>query len=836
MFEKIKKIKKLSIYDPQAVTALSVFLNGPRTSLRKMVILSFNLLYHFGKKAKKYKHRKDFYRNQQLVETCWPKLDCAPKNHVAVIIAELSIPQCKMYRVDNKKIILENLGYTVYIIDWHEQSEAISYLQIADYVIFYRVPYTSIVADYYKEADRLHLTKFYDIDDLIFDIPLYKKYLKQAKIKLNHLELKQLLEGAQYYREAILHADVFLTSTKQILDVYNSINEQKKSFLLQNGMVKDIFKFRTTKKNFTKKDIRIFYGAGSNTHDADFDMIHLAISDILKRYPNVHLYVIGQLTLNPVFMQYKNQIHRISRLSAKNYFREIAKYDIALMPLTDTFFNNCKSNIKFIEASILNIPSIASNLIEFSNVIEDGKNGFLAKNNYNEWYTKIEKLVLDKDLRNELAKNALQSCTALYGIQKQTKTMEEILRKCEIPSINHDKKNNSQLNILQVNLYFGLNSLGGATIVVENIAEEMAKLENTTANVSIFTIHQSDSAGIGTLRKYKSHGSMVYSCSANLNEFTEIDNPIIDDAFRLILETVKPDVVHLHAVQGFGYGIGKICSENNIPYVMTLHDSWALCPKLFMVDDEGNHCIQYGDSIDICENRCHLNADWIATRRNYLFKLLKNAAQLYVPSFYAQKTMQKLIPAFQYLVNKNGIEHFEGKKYRDPREKIKFLFVAGEAEVKGFNLIHQALMELLDYDWELVLLMPFGSSKTKWPKNRIKILGRQNREQMKQLYKDIDVLLFPSLGYESFGLTVREAISSDCFVIVSDCGGPAEAVVNGENGTIVPRGNLEALKNAIEEILQNPSKYINYKTQNYGDIRSYKEQAEELIEMYDKLL
>lgn len=98
-----------------------------------------------------------------------------------------------------------------------------------------------------------------------------------------------------------------------------------------------------------------------------------------------------------------------------------------------------------------------------------------------------------------------------------------------------------------------------------------------------------------------------------------------------------------------------------------------------------------------------------------------------------------------------------------------------------------------------------------------------------------DVLLFPSLGYESFGLTVRGAISSDCFVIVSDCGGPAEAVVDGENGTIVPRGNLEALKNAIEEILQNPSKYINYKTKNYGDIRSYKEQAEELIGLYKKI-
>ena len=53
MFEKIKKSKKLSIYNPQAVTALIVFLSGPRTKIRKLIIISFNALYHAGKLAKK---------------------------------------------------------------------------------------------------------------------------------------------------------------------------------------------------------------------------------------------------------------------------------------------------------------------------------------------------------------------------------------------------------------------------------------------------------------------------------------------------------------------------------------------------------------------------------------------------------------------------------------------------------------------------------------------------------------------------------------------------------------------------------------------------------------
>lgn len=829
MFEKIKKIKKLSIYDPQAVTALIVFLSGPKTRIRKLFIISFNAFYHVGKLAKKWKNRNNTNLLNINNKIEWPTI-CKPSRHnVTVIIAELSIPQCKMYRVDIKKEILESLGYTVYVTSWQNRIESIRYMQLADFVIFYRVPFFEIVNEYYHEANRLNIKKIYDVDDLIFDAPLYEKYLRQSNMNLNH-ELKELLKGAQLYRQAIIHADVFLASTEALKKVYDKMQLQKNSYVLPNGLASEILDIRKNHKirPLTNK-IRIFYGAGSKTHDADFEIITRPVAKILHDYKNVELYIIGQLELNPIFDKYKGQIHRISRLSSKNYFNEISQYDIALMPLTNTFFNECKSNIKYIEASILNIPSVASNIYEFHHAIEDGENGFLASTE-EEWYTKIRQLVLDSNLREKIAQKAFERCQSLYGLDQQKNIFLNLL-KHECPSI----KSESKLKVLQVNLYYGLTSIGGATVVVENLAKEMAKLNSSNLDVTVFTTHSIDAAGIGSLRKYVYEDVTVYSCASQIEEGTAIENSVISQCFKDVIETIKPDIVHFHAVQGFGYGLSKICIKKHISYVMTLHDSWSFCPKLFMVNENGEHCIKSGTSVDVCEEQCHFKADWISTRRNCLYEMLKSASQLYVPSFYASKQMTKLYPAFQFIVNKNGIEKFSGKAKKSTRNKLRFLFVAGEAEVKGFNLIHQALMELLDYDWELVLLMPSGSPKAKWPKNRIKILGRQNREQMKQLYKDIDVLLFPSLGYESFGLTVREAISSDCFVIVSDCGGPAEAVVNGENGTIVPRGNLEALKNAIEEILQNSSKYINYKTQNYGDIRSYKKQAEELIEMYMRI-
>lgn len=825
------KLKKLAIYDPRAITAFTVFLSGPKTKIRKIFVISFNALYRLGKIAKRWKNRHDvnsIYDNDNNVK--WPNISKNVQYRVAVIIAELSIPQCKMYRVDIKKNILESLGYTVYVTSWQDKIESIKYMQMADFVIFYRVPFFKNVKEYYQEADRLNIKKIYDIDDLIFDAPLYEKYLKQSKIKLNH-DLKELLNGAHLYRQAIINADAFLASTKAIKAVYDEMNLKKNSYILPNGLSKEVLDIRNNKRvnPYTDK-VRIFYGAGSKTHDADFDLIAHPVIQILHDYKNVELYIIGQLELSPIFDEYKEQIHCISRLSSRNYFNEISQYDIALMPLTSTFFNECKSNIKYIEASILNIPSVASNIYEFHQAITDGENGFLAPTE-KEWYEKIKKLVLDAALRKRFAENAFKKCQEIYGLDKQKEIFSNILKN-EISTTSFYKG----MKVLQVNLYYGMTSLGGATVVVENLAKEMAELKDDKVNVAVFTTHSVDDAGIGAIRKYEYEGVEVYSCAANVNEGTSIENPVISQCFQDVMKVLRPDIVHFHAVQGFGYGLSKICKRHHIPYVMTLHDSWPFCPKLFMVNEKGEHCIENGTSVDLCETQCRFQADWIATRRNSLYDMLNSASQLYVPSFYAKKEMEKLYPAFSFLVNKNGIDEFSGKVEKTERNKIRFLFVAGEAVVKGFELIYQVLMDLLNYDWEIVLLMPSGSPKKKWPHNRARILGRQNREQMKDLYKNVDVLLFPSLGYESFGLTVREAIQSDCYVIVSECGGPAEAVVNGENGTIIPRGDAIALKKAIEKVLKNPREYIDYRTNNHGDIRSYSEQAKELIADYQKVI
>ena len=88
---------------------------------------------------------------------------------------------------------------------------------------------------------------------------------------------------------------------------------------------------------------------------------------------------------------------------------------------------------------------------------------------------------------------------------------------------------------------------------------------------------------------------------------------------------------------------------------------------------------------------------------------------------------------------------------------------------------------------------------------------------------------------ESFGLVVREAIYNDVFVICSDCGGPSEAIVNNENGLVFPQGDETRFHECLRFLIKNKDFIKNYRTKNFGDVRTFKDQALELLKDFEQV-
>jgi glycosyltransferase involved in cell wall biosynthesis len=105
-----------------------------------------------------------------------------------------------------------------------------------------------------------------------------------------------------------------------------------------------------------------------------------------------------------------------------------------------------------------------------------------------------------------------------------------------------------------------------------------------------------------------------------------------------------------------------------------------------------------------------------------------------------------------------------------------------------------------------VRVVCFGSHKppaSQTPANFTFVLRPQQHETP-QLYRQCDCWILPSTT-EGFGLPGLEACACGVPVVCTRCGGPEDYVKHGENGLLVPTGDVDAMSRSIEDVLFCPA-------------------------------
>ncbi len=83
---------------------------------------------------------------------------------------------------------------------------------------------------------------------------------------------------------------------------------------------------------------------------------------------------------------------------------------------------------------------------------------------------------------------------------------------------------------------------------------------------------------------------------------------------------------------------------------------------------------------------------------------------------------------------------------------------------------------------------------------QVRFLGQKDRAEILGLYRDYDMLLFPSTWVEPFGLTVIESMAQGVPVVALDRGGPREIISHMHDGILVSAEQPEAFAAAIERL------------------------------------
>jgi len=406
----------------------------------------------------------------------------------------------------------------------------------------------------------------------------------------------------------------------------------------------------------------------------------------------------------------------------------------------------------------------------------------------------------------------------------------------------------SPKKLLIVNLHFAPFSFGGGTIVAEACAQRLRVAHGW--QVLVLTVIRDYNLPDYTVRRYAIDGIDVVAVVINSEPDYQLDydNPRFDQIARSVVQQYQPDVCHAHALQGLGVGwLGSLQTAGS-SLAVTLHDCWWLCDRQFMINSDGNYCNQTRVSHEQCRY-CTANYSHLLARDATLKKALSQADILLYPSeFHRTLHVDSGLDSQKSLVNKNGI-NMPTTDYAPLRQQALagrrntvFGFTGGPGKIKGAPHILQAFEEadLAAYTLQIVdsaqNLGTSWQSSEEWQSSaKIDFVPAYTQDTMDTFFAGIDVLLFPSQWKESFGLTVREALARDVWVIATDCGAPVEDIVDGENGTIIPFDfSHHGLKVAVEQLADR--EWRDYQNPHKESLHSFDQQAAELDNLLTALV
>ncbi|EHH67804.1 glycosyltransferase [Gluconobacter morbifer] len=748
-----------------------------------------------------------------------------------LIIAEMSLRQCAKYRVWQKRDAFEALGWTVQVVDWRDIVVAMSALQLCTHVIFYRVPGFDDALKLVHEAHRLRLKPRWEVDDLIFDADEYRQNGNIDSLPRSERDL--LMSGVVLFRKCMQACGRGVASTRALAGAMKAAGLSDVD-IVENALDRETLEIAASLPPYSGSDdgrVWVSYGSGTNTHDEDFRQAEAGLLAAMEEEPRLCLRVIGQLTLSPAFDAFGDRIDRLTELSYRDYLQALSETDIAIAPLEATLFNDCKSNIKFLEAAVVRVAAVCSPRDAFLAVIRNGENGLLAVTT-DEWRQAFLTLARDPALRARLADVAHGDVLDRYAPDAMAQTQVRALFGMPPAPRKRDR-----LRVMVANVYFAPRSFGGATI----IAEEMAyRLKEQGVEVGVLTSRPHLEGRLSGNIRYVTNGVDVLSAivPGDSDVIASLDNPHMAEQFAGWLEAYQPDVVHIHAAQGLGTAMLRLCQERGVPYVLTLHDAWWLCDRQFMVREDGKYCFQTRIDERVCQ-ACLPHARHLEDRRVIMHQALAEAALLISPSeAHRQLYLANGVEPARIVVNRNGFRWPERPHCRRERgAPLRFGFVGGTEAVKGYPTLRKCMQSLKRGDWELVLVdnklnLGFASIHPEdWSvRGTVRIVPAYGQDGLDDFYDRIDVLLFPSQWKESYGLTVREALARDVWVVTTAPGGQSEDVVDGVNGTYLPLdGKAQTLARAIEALLDSPERFEGYVNPFKDRLATYEQQASELL-------
>lgn len=341
-----------------------------------------------------------------------------------------SVPHPARYRVTHQREQLEanNISTNeIYYVNLN-----LDQVRFYRTFIFFRCPYTDVIGQFIQLAKQLNKKVLFDIDDLVIDT----KYTDTIKYldSMTKEDRELYDDGVKRMGHTLSLCDAAITTTERLAEELGKYVPEV--FINRNTASEIMCKLSQDAllKKTKKEAIGLGYFSGSLTHNDDFKMIMPVLAKLLKKYKNVRLHIVGELELPDELQEYQDKIIAHPFVDWKKLPYLISEVDINLAPLEDSIFNEAKSENKWVEAALVKVPTVASNVGAFKRMIQNGVTGFLC-NTEEEWESALSVLIEKKSERENIAESAYRYCREHCTTMYTGYSLTQFLKKWMTPNV-----------------------------------------------------------------------------------------------------------------------------------------------------------------------------------------------------------------------------------------------------------------------------------------------------------------------------------------------------------------------------------------------------------------
>tara|TARA_B100000446_G_scaffold35559_1_gene31231 strand:- start:22695 stop:23990 length:1296 start_codon:yes stop_codon:yes gene_type:complete len=314
---------------------------------------------------------------------------------------------------------------------------------------------------------------------------------------------------------------------------------------------------------------------------------------------------------------------------------------------------------------------------------------------------------------------------------------------------------------------------------------------------------------------------------------------VVDDEFACLLDSLKPDIVHIGHLNHLSTSLVFEAKKRQIPIVYTLHDYWLMCPRgQFMQmhsPDDNLWAACDGQENRKCATQCYARyfsgaedereqditywENWVDRRMNHIREVVDQVDLFISPARYLKGRYERDfgLPADKSIYLDYGFDRSRmAGRDRTLGEPFTFGYIGTHIPAKGIHQLIEAF-GLLQGEAQLRIwgrdrgqdsraLRVITATLPEHKRHGVQWMPEyKNQEIAVDVFSKCDVIVTPSVWVENSPLVIHEAQQARVPVITANAGGMSEYVKDGVNGLTYEHRSVADLARKMQILLDDPA-------------------------------